>query len=98
MKKLFFFLLVLISVTGFSQNFGKTQINGKVIVERADVIGITVYNKTLSLGAITDDKGEFTLDVQLNDVIEVSAVHYKNVRFNVNDDILKSRSMKIFLI
>lgn len=98
MKKLIFILSILIGASSFSQNLSRTQVNGKIIVESADISGITIYNKTLNLGAITNEKGEFTIDVRLNDIIQVSAVQYKNISFNVNEDILESKSIKVFLI
>lgn len=98
MKKLLVFLSVLITCNSFSQNSARFQIYGKVIVESADVSGITVYNKSLSQGAITDVKGEFNLEVRLHDSIEVSAIQYKNISFKVNDDMIESKSVKVFLI
>lgn len=98
MKNIFFVIILLITASGFSQNLNRIQVNGKVIVESADVSGITVFNKTLNVGTITNENGEFTLDVKLNNIIEVSGVQYKNITFSVNEDIIESKSIKVFLI
>jgi len=98
MKK---FLLVLVFNTcllSFSQNFNRMEVSGKIFAESSDVAGITIFNSTSNKGTITDDQGTFTLEVMLNDLIEVSALQFQNITFRVNEDILSSRSMKIFLI
>ncbi|MEP1489761.1 MAG: carboxypeptidase-like regulatory domain-containing protein [Algibacter sp.] len=98
MKRIYLITCFLISLSGLAQEFGRTIANGQIIVESNDLSGITVFNKTSNSGTITNDKGEFSILVALNDFIEVSAVQYKNIGFNVNEDILKSKSIKIFLI
>ena len=98
MKRIYLISCLLISISGFAQDFGRTLVNGQIIVESNDLSGITVFNKTSNLGTITDEKGEFSIQVALNDLIEVSAIQYTNLSFNANEDILESKSMKIFLI
>ena len=98
MKKIALFLSVLISCSVFSQSLERITIKGQIIVESDDIAGITVFNKTSDFGVITDEKGEFTLQVRTNDLIEVSALQYKNLSFRVNDDIISSKSMRVFLI
>lgn len=92
------FLVCLISSLGSSQDFQRFNVEGKIIVESSDLAGITVFNASANAGAITDDNGEFTLAVRLNDVIEVSALQFQNLKFKVNEDIIGSKSMKVFLI
>jgi hypothetical protein len=82
----------------FSQDFKRANVEGKIIVESSDLGGITVFNASANVGTITDDNGEFTLAVRLNDVIEVSALQFQNIKFKVNEAILNSKSMKVFLI
>lgn len=98
MKKYLFITCFLISISALAQEFGRTMVNGQIIVESNDLSGITILNKTTDLGAVTNEKGEFSIKVAVNDIIEVSAVQYANLSFSVNEDILKSKSMKIFLI
>lgn len=80
------------------QDFNRVKVTGKISVESDDVSGITIFNATSNKGTITDEKGEFTIAVRLNDLIEVSALQFQNINFRVNEDIMKSKSMKIFLI
>lgn len=98
MKKLFLLILLLTCFVAAAQEYDRINVNGKLIVESNDVAGITIYNASSNSGTITDANGEFDLDVGLNDLIEVSALQYQNINFRVNEDIIQSRSMKIFLI
>ncbi len=90
------FLLLVVIVNAQISNV--VNINGKIIVESEGLFGITVYNKTLNKTAITNEKGEFSIDASLNNQIEVKALQYKNVNFNINEDIIASKSLKVFLI
>ena len=98
MKKITIFLSVLISLTAFSQDFKGVTVKGQIIVESSDVGGITIFNVSSDSGTITNEKGEFVLQVSLNDLIEVSALQYKNISFKVNEDIISSKSIRVFLI
>jgi len=98
MKNLITLFLLSVSISAFSQNINRENVNGKIIVEGSDIEGITIYNSSSSKGAITDKNGEFTIAVQLNDVIEVRAIEYQNFNFKVNKFIIKSKLMSIFLI
>ncbi len=98
MKKIIILLTVLVGFQAVSQNLKPIKIKGKVTVEGGDLTGISIFNKTSKIGTITDENGEFTLPVKLNDSIEVSALQFKNIGFLVNQGILQAKTMKIFLI
>ena len=98
MKNFILFLVFLVAINAISQNINRVEVSGKIIVEGSDISGITVFNTSSNTGTITDEKGEFKLKVLLNDKIEVSALQYQNISFEVNDAIIKSRKMKLFLI
>lgn len=98
MKKIILFLAILTSVHGISQTISRIKVSGKIIVEGSDISGITIFNTSSNIGTISDEKGEFDLQVALNDVIEVSALQYQNISFKVNEAIMASKRMKLFLI
>ena len=98
MNKFIFFLAFLTSLSTISQNITRIEVSGKIIVEGNDISGITIFNTSSNKGTISDDKGEFKLQVTLNDIIEVSALQYQNISFKVNEAIIKSKRMKLFLI
>lgn len=98
MKKILLLFILTCSLNVISQNFGRIEVSGKIIVESNDVAGITVFNKSSNTGTITNENGEFVLKVALNDNIEVSALQYENLNFTVNEAIIASKTMKVFLI
>ncbi len=98
MKKIILFVSVLMSLTMFSQDVKRVTVRGQIVVESSDIGGITVFNISSNSGTITNMKGEFDLQVGLNDLIEVSALQYKNIRFEINEDIISSKSIRVFLI
>ncbi|SHJ06716.1 carboxypeptidase-like regulatory domain-containing protein [Algibacter luteus] len=98
MKKLIFFLTLITTLNSVAQTITRVEVSGKIIVEGSDVAGITIFNTSTNTGTITDENGEFSLKVALNDNIEVSALQYQNIGFKVNKAILDSRRMKLFLI
>ena len=98
MRKIILFLTLLSSVSLIAQTNNRVEVSGKIIVEGSDISGITVFNTPSNSGTITDEKGEFKLKVTLNDNIEVSALQYQNISFKVNEAIIKSKKIKLFLI
>lgn len=98
MKKFVCLLFIVSSICLNAQDVSRTTVNGKIVVEHNDVAGITIFNASANKGTITNKQGEFTLAVANNDVIEVSALQFQNLRFKVNNAIVASRNMKIFLI
>lgn len=98
MKKAIFLFALLSTMHIVSQNTKRVQVRGKIIVESNDVSGITIYNKSSNKGTVTNEKGAFTLRIGQGDLIEVSALQYQNVNFKVNEAIIQSKTMKLFLI
>ncbi len=98
MKKTIFFFVLLSTMHITSQNIKRVQVNGKIIVESSDISGITIFNRSSNKGTVTDENGSFKLQIGLDDLIEVSALQYQNLNFKVNEAIIKSKTMKLFLI
>lgn len=101
MKKLYM-ILAFLSIQNYviSQNLGvgRVEVEGKIIVESADIEGITIFNKMTNEGAVTDVDGIFNIKVKLNDKLEIRSLQFQNFDVIVNDAILDSRKMKVFLI
>ncbi len=98
MKKLILLIAFCSSLFSFSQEVKRMNITGKIIVEGSDIEGITIYNTTSKQGTITDEKGAFYLAMTLNDIIEVRSLEYNDLDIAVNEAIMKSKKMRIFLI
>ena len=52
MKKIILFLAIVISFSAVSQNVGRIEVSGKIIVEGSDISGITIFNTAIILLAL----------------------------------------------
>jgi hypothetical protein len=98
MKKLLLLFVLCASFFAVSQEIKRENVNGKIIVEGSDLEGITIYNTSSKKGTTTNEKGEFTIEVIVNDLIEIRALEYQNFDFTVNNTILVTKKISIFLI
>jgi hypothetical protein len=98
MKKLLVFLLLLTNLVAFSQDVKRENVNGKIIVEGNDLGGIAIYNSASSVGTVTNENGEFIIAVALNDLLEIRGLEYQNFDVQINESILESNKIHIFLI
>jgi hypothetical protein len=98
MKKLLLILVCCSSVIATSQEMKRENVNGKIIVEGGNIEGITIYNTSLNLGVVTNKNGEFTIPVDVKDLLEIRFLEYQNFDVIVNEAILESKKMNIFLI
>jgi len=95
---LIFTFLFSISFTTFGQTQDRVEINGKVIVEINEVEGLVVYNKTSNKRTLTDSSGAFTIEVAVNDAIEISALQFKTFMVTITPDIISSKQLTAFLV
>ena len=98
MKKLLLLFIALSSFIATSQQVKRVKVDGKIIVEGDDVDGITVFNTSSNKGVITNENGEFVIEVALNDFIEFRALQYQNFDLQVSQAIIDSKRMRVFLI
>lgn len=97
-RKLAFLLLVLLSHSIYSQSNNRIEVKGLITADNNDVENVTVYNTSSNKGTITNTKGEFTIKVGLNDIIEVSALQFKAVTVKITKDVIDSKLLKIYLV
>ena len=98
MKKLLLLCIVFSSFALTAQDIKRIKVDGKIIVEGDDVEGITVFNTSSNKGVITNENGEFTIEVALNDFVEFRALQYQNFDLQVSEAIIKSKRLRVFLI
>ena len=98
MKKLLPLFVFCISFFAISQDMRRENISGRVIVEGNDIEGITIYNSTSNKGTVTNENGEFTVAVALYDLLEIRALEYQNFDVRINEAILESKKINIYLI
>lgn len=80
-----------------SQTIERVVVEGIVFANNNDVEGVTVFNTSSNTGTVTNNNGEFTIEVALNDRIEVSALQYEPVVVTVDESVIKSKELKIYL-
>ncbi len=82
----------------FCQSTDRVEVTGKIIVSIGDVEGVTVFNASSNKGTITNAKGEFKIKVALNDKIEVSALQFIPFKLSINQDVIDSNTLKVYLV
>lgn len=98
MKLILSLFVFCISFSAVSQDIRRENINGNIIVEGSDIEGITIFNSSSNVGAVTDKNGEFTIAVAFNDLLEIRAIEYQNINVRVNKAIIDSKKMSVYLI
>ena len=88
-KKYFFVLVILFSSISFGQNDYRTWIKGKVLYKNVSVVGANVINNTSQSATITNEEGEFEIEVKLNDKLIFSSVQYQISELKISKLILK---------
>ena len=87
------FILFFSSIT----NAQSIELNGKVVVDDDEIEGIHVINKTSNKFTITRENGTFSIAAKIFDTIIFSAIKYKPKEVIVNSDMIKSKTMNVYL-
>lgn len=95
---LIFIILWLTASFAFSQDTNRIEVFGKIIVDSVDVEGVTIYNTSSNKGTVTNIEGQFSIEVALNDRVEVSALQFENFVIVINEDVMSSKIMTVFLV
>lgn len=98
MQKRLIFLLLLIPALFFSQQIQRIEINGIITAPVGeDLEGISIFNISSQKGTITNENGEFVLEVGLNDRVLFSALQFQKFTIIVDEGIIDTRQMKIYV-
>lgn len=94
-----FSMLVLFCITAiYSQEIKRTSINGTIITPVADQVeGIHIYNVSSQKGIVTDENGQFKINVAANDRLQVTSLQYISFNLIVKESAVKKGSVRIFL-
>lgn len=96
-RQLLGFLFLFTFAVGFSQTISRVEVTGKIIAN-SDVEGVTIFNTSSNKGTIADIDGNFTLEVGLKDILEVSALQYEAKKVTINQDVIDSKQLRLFLV
>lgn len=99
MKKQLLFLVFIFTISSvWSQTNQRIDISGIILSENQDIEGVTIFNTSSNQGTITNEEGEFSIKVTLNDRIEISALQFNQITLTVNEEVISSKQIKIYLI
>ncbi|WP_339917350.1 carboxypeptidase-like regulatory domain-containing protein [Yeosuana marina] len=99
MKRIVLFITIILCITSVrSQTITRINVKGIIHADFNDVENVTIYNTSSNKGTITNDKGEFTIKVALNDIIEISALQFKTVSVTITKEVIDSKLLKISLV
>ncbi|MFK2820518.1 carboxypeptidase-like regulatory domain-containing protein [Flavobacteriaceae sp. LMIT009] len=90
--------LVLFNTISFAQEIERVEVNGRIIVDRNDVEGVTVYNHSSQTGTVTDEDGNFVINVAINDRVEFGALQFQNFTITITEEIITSKEMTVHLV
>lgn len=81
-----------------AQDVQRVLINGKIIVDSDDKEGITIFNSSSNKGTITNERGEFSIYAALNDVLEFSALQFKDFVVTIDKNVIASHQITVILV
>lgn len=94
--KNFFTIIFLFSIfIGFSQE--ETYMKGQIfsMQNNLPLENVNILNLNQVKGAITNIKGDFTIQAAVNDTLHISYIGYKSVKLRVTSDMIKYSGTKI---
>lgn len=98
MRKLFSLLFIVLPLFIFSQQIERVKVEGVVTAPIGeDLEGISVYNVSSQKGTVTNENGEFSLDMGLNDRVLFSALQFQKFTVIVDEGIVNTRQMKVYV-
>tara|TARA_B100001057_G_scaffold153624_1_gene153732 strand:- start:8966 stop:9679 length:714 start_codon:yes stop_codon:yes gene_type:complete len=83
------------NISVLAQNDYRTWIRGKVIYKNVNVPNANVINNTSQRATITNNDGEFEIEVKLNDKLIFSSVQYQITELNITKNILQKNRILI---
>ncbi len=92
-----FFLYLIASVLTSLFSYGQKAVYGIVKVEEASAEGIHVTNLVSEKSTVTNEKGEFWLEVKEDDLLVFSAVHLNYWRKSISEDDIKSGKIDVVM-
>ncbi|MCR9182808.1 MAG: carboxypeptidase-like regulatory domain-containing protein [Flavobacteriaceae bacterium] len=98
MQKLLLFLIFIVPFVALSQQIERVEVKGVITAPAdEDLEAISIYNVSSQKGTITNDNGEFTIEVAINDRVLFSALQFQKFTVIVDEGIVANRVMKIYV-
>lgn len=98
MRKIYILLLLLFPTFIFAQQIERVLVNGAITAPIGeDLEGISVYNVSAQKGTITNENGEFTIEMGVNDRVLFSALQFQKFTVIVDEGVVETRQMKVYV-
>ena len=95
MRKTISILILLCAVFGTAQNDYRTWLRGKVLYQDSSVVAANILNTNSEQATITDDNGEFAIEVKLGDELIISSVQYEIRVLIITKEILQRNRLVV---
>lgn len=96
MRTVFFGIFFVISALGFSQE--QKVISGKISVPAGEQpVGVTVFNKNINKGVVSDELGNFSIKGSVNDTLVFSALQFQELMVVIDQKMIDSGKMSVEL-
>lgn len=98
MKKQLLLILFFLPFFTIAQQIERTLVNGKITAPQGESVeGINIYNVSSQQGTVTDKEGLFSIEVAKNDRVQVTSIQYQSFTIIIDEGIISSKSMKVYL-
>lgn len=95
MRKKISILILLCAVFGTAQQDYRTWLRGKVLYQDSSVVAANILNTNSEQATITDDNGEFAIEVKLGDELIISSVQYEIRVLIITKEILQRNRLVV---
>ncbi len=97
MKRILFYIALIIGIATHSQDTNSDGVSGQVLNAATEQIleNVHIVNLSQVIGTITDDSGNFNIPAKVNDTLYFSYIGYKPLRVRVTNDWVKFGDVKI---
>lgn len=95
MRKSITLLLLFTTVFAAAQQDYRTWLRGKVLYQDSSVVAANILNTNSENATITDDNGEFAIEVKLGDELIISSVQYEIRAIIITKDILQRNRLVV---
>lgn len=90
-----FIILLLFSSVVFSQPDYRTWLRGKVMYQDDNVVAANIVNTTTQKATISDENGEFAMEVKLDDELVFSSLQYRIRVIKIDKEILQKNRLVV---
>ncbi len=98
MRKIIVLLFLVFPFFIFSQQIERVKVDGVISAPIGeDIEGISVYNVSSQKGTITNENGEFIIEVGINDRVLFTALQFQKFTIIIDEGIVENKQMRVYV-